>query len=176
MNGAQLLVVHCDDRAACPHEVRSIMINLSKVRIRGLALCFVSIALIPVLAYRSVGITPRGLAALLLALVGGAYVVIIYRYHEKVRGQNALNHVDVEVKKAIHGAVRILQIAVFVLPVMLIAGLWVTRGGPLVPRVIGAGINISATWWFLTLLRRAYRKSEEQRKIKSNDIDSAHSG
>jgi hypothetical protein len=49
---------------------------------------------------------------------------------------------------------RRLWVSVAVLPVILIAGLWQTRGEALVPRLIGTAINIFFTLWFIFLLRR----------------------
>jgi hypothetical protein len=50
------------------------------------------------------------------------------------------------------------RIAVVVLPVLLVTGLWVTRGEPLLPRLTGAAINLLITVWLIILLRKAKKK------------------
>lgn len=52
-------------------------------------------------------------------------------------------------------SIRTLKIAVVVLPILLIYGLWATQGEPLFPRLVGAGVNIYFTVWFIWLIRRA---------------------
>jgi hypothetical protein len=49
------------------------------------------------------------------------------------------------------------RIAVAVLPV-LVMGLWLTRGEPLLPRLTGAAINVLITVWLIFLLGRANKK------------------
>jgi hypothetical protein len=49
---------------------------------------------------------------------------------------------------------RILRIVVFVMPIILVLGVWLTRGKPLGPRLVGAAVNISLTVWFMVLLRK----------------------
>jgi hypothetical protein len=50
------------------------------------------------------------------------------------------------------------RIAVVVLPVLLVTGLWVTRGEPLLPRLTGAAINLLIMVWLIILLRKAKKK------------------
>jgi hypothetical protein len=52
---------------------------------------------------------------------------------------------------------RRLWVAVAVLPVLLVFGLWSTRGEALVPRLVGACVNILFTSWFIFLLRKTKR-------------------
>jgi len=54
--------------------------------------------------------------------------------------------------------IRRLEFYVVVLPLLLIIGLWMTRGEPLGPRMVGAAINIFFTLWFISLIRRAKKR------------------
>jgi hypothetical protein len=53
---------------------------------------------------------------------------------------------------------RRLQFAVVALPIALVIGLWITRGGPWIPRITGAAVNIFFTLWFISLIRRAKKQ------------------
>ena len=66
-----------------------------------------------------------------------------------------MNQQHIEHSKAIRSAVRTLKIAVVFLPIALVTGLWMTRGGPIVPRLTGAAMNILITLWFVYLIRKA---------------------
>jgi hypothetical protein len=55
----------------------------------------------------------------------------------------------------IKGAMRTIRIAIVVLPVLLVTGLWLTRGESLLPRITGAAINVLITAWFINILRKA---------------------
>ena len=48
-----------------------------------------------------------------------------------------------------------LRIAIIVMLLLLLNGLWVTQGAPLLPRIVGAAINLFITAYFVFLLRRA---------------------
>jgi len=48
-----------------------------------------------------------------------------------------------------------LRISIIVMLLLLLNGLWFTRGGPLLPRLIGAAINLFITACFVFLLRKA---------------------
>ena len=54
----------------------------------------------------------------------------------------------------INSAVKKLRIAVIVMPLLLVNGLWVTRGAPLLPRLVGVAINLLFTAYFVFLLRK----------------------
>jgi hypothetical protein len=56
--------------------------------------------------------------------------------------------------------IRRLKVAVIVLPILLVVGLLATRGQPLLPRLVGASINILLTGWVVSILLRV-RKARE---------------
>jgi hypothetical protein len=60
-------------------------------------------------------------------------------------------------RSQVEKARRRLWVALAVLPVLLIFGLWSTRGEALIPRLVGAGVNIFFTSWFIFLLRKTKR-------------------
>jgi len=55
----------------------------------------------------------------------------------------------------VNSATKTLRIAIGVMPLLLLNGLWVTRGQPSLPRFVGAAINLLITGYFVFLLRRA---------------------
>ena len=57
--------------------------------------------------------------------------------------------------EAIRSSVRTLKIAVVFLLIALVSGLWMTRGGALIPRLTGAAINIITTLFFIYLIHKA---------------------
>jgi hypothetical protein len=53
------------------------------------------------------------------------------------------------------GELRKIRIAIVVLPVLPVTGLWLTRGEPWFPRLTGAGINVLMTAWLIHIRRKA---------------------
>jgi hypothetical protein len=49
--------------------------------------------------------------------------------------------------------IRILKVCVLIMPLVLIYGLWETRGGPLLPRIAGAAMNLCFTALFIVVIR-----------------------
>ena len=100
--------------------------------------------------------SPRLLGVALLTLMGLLSVVIFLSMKRATSGTDNLRASDDASKK--RALIRRLQIAVVALPVFLVAGLWMTRGGPLFPRITGAAVNLFFTFWFISLIRRAKRR------------------
>jgi hypothetical protein len=98
-------------------------------------------------------ISARGLGVGFLILVGCLALVVSFRLRKGVTGSK--NESSPSSRKA--SSFRVLQAAVVALALMLIFGLWLTRGDPLAPRLVGAAMNIFLTCWFISLLRRANR-------------------
>jgi hypothetical protein len=65
---------------------------------------------------------------------------------------------ETEIKSAdeqkLSSAIRKLKITVVILPILLIYGMWQTRGGPLAPRLVGAGVNLFFTFWLISIIRK----------------------
>jgi len=56
-------------------------------------------------------------------------------------------------------ALRKVRAMTVIFPFLLVIGLWLTRDQPLLPRLVGAAINVFITCWLLTLLSRARRNA-----------------
>lgn len=120
-----------------------------------LQLCLLSLVSALVYLFAKGAISAREFGAGVLLLAGCLFVVMLYRY----RGGGRYKEQDVSVSPRIDAAKtdsarRKLRIAIVVLPVLLVAGLWQTKGEPLLPRTVGAGINVVMTAWFIYLLRK----------------------
>jgi hypothetical protein len=62
----------------------------------------------------------------------------------------------------IRKSLRAMKIAVVVLPLFLIYGLWDTRGGLLYPRLAGASVNIFLTGCCLWAIRKGQKVLREK--------------
>jgi hypothetical protein len=121
---------------------------------------FAAVALLVAIAFANGVISPRFLGVVLLLLVGGLSIAVTLSLKKAAAAagiDSGQRRTATEASK-IRGSIRCLQAAVVVLPVLLVFGLWSTRGGPLFPRMTGAGINIFFTLWFISLIRRAKKQ------------------
>jgi hypothetical protein len=119
---------------------------------------FAAVALLVAIAFANGGISPRFLGVVLLLLVGGLSIAVTLSLKKAAAGLDSGQQRTTAESSKIRGSIRRLQAAVVVLPVLLVFGLWSTRGGPLFPRMTGAGINIFFTLWFISLIRRAKKQ------------------
>jgi hypothetical protein len=101
--------------------------------------------------------SPRLLGVVGLLMMGVLWVVIFLGLKRASSGANELR-TSADTPKKIRASIRRLQVAVVALPVLLVAGLWMTRGEPLVPRMTGAAVNVFFTLWFISLIRRAKKQ------------------
>jgi len=89
----------------------------------------------------------------------------VYRYrHAERRTVNQDNNSSLtnDSARRVNRAIKTLRVAVVVMPILLLNGLLVTRGQPLLPRLAGASINLLITAYFIFLLRKA-RKANSSR-------------
>lgn len=87
----------------------------------------------------------------------GLFIGLLYRYRlaqTMQRGQDSNSSLTGDSGR-LGRAIKTLRIAVIVLPLLLVSGLWATRRQPLLPRLVGAGINLLITAYLVSLLRRA---------------------
>ena len=125
-------------------------------RLLGIMFTFTAVALLVAIAYAKGAMSPRLLGVVLLLLVGALSVAISSTMKRANSGTDQLSGpADTSKRRRL---IQRLQIAVVVLPVLLVAGLWVTRGEPLFPRITGAAVNIFFTLWFISLIRRAKKQ------------------
>lgn len=113
--------------------------------------CFTLLAFALAYGFARSIISPRALEVGFLVLIGCLAVVVSFRFSKGVTAFK--NESSQSARKG--SSIRVLQVTVVVLPLMLIFGLWLTRGDPLAPRLVGAAMNIVVTCWFISLLRRA---------------------
>lgn len=115
-------------------------------------ICFTTLAFVLSYGFAQEILSPMTLGVGLTVLIGCLSVVVGLRLRKGAM-ISSKNEPALSSKKG--SSVRILQGAVVALPLMLVLGLWLTSGGPLIPRLTGAAINIFFTCWFVSLLRRA---------------------
>jgi hypothetical protein len=97
--------------------------------------------------------SPRLLGATLLLLMGALFI-LVFLILKRAAKQKRTPADPIKTQALI----RRLKFYVVVLPLLLIVGLWMTRGEPLGPRMVGAPINIFLTLWFISLIRRAKKR------------------
>jgi hypothetical protein len=102
-------------------------------------------------------ISSRELSCGFLLLIAGLFIVILYRLRHRQSDEKNKIPLGGAPTAKLAKSIKILQVAVVVLPVLLIFGLLQTEGEPLAPRLVGVAINLCFTFWFITLLRRAKR-------------------
>jgi hypothetical protein len=112
------------------------------------------------------GVTPRLLGLGLAGLMACLWLVIYLSLRKVVAKRRAQNQGSLsdEESSILRSAVRRLQRVVFVLPILLIVGLYMTRGATIVPRLTGAAINLAFTFWFVFLIRRGKKRLQERRR------------
>jgi hypothetical protein len=101
----------------------------------------------------------------IVLIVGCFFILNVYRYRRlrvNFLANSAEKREEIVCSTNLPKLIRTLQIAVVVLPVLLIFGLLLTRGAPLAPRLVGATINLSITFWFITLIRHSKKKLRSQ--------------
>jgi cbb3-type cytochrome oxidase subunit 3 len=129
-------------------------------------LCVGFFALELLLAYLSAtdAISPRQFALFSILLIVVLFFAF-YRYAKARRGtdnQDSNPPLTEDSARRVNNAVKRVRVAVVALPILLLNGLWVTRGQPLLPRLGGAAINLLFTGYFIFLLRKA-KKSDTAR-------------
>lgn len=124
----------------------------------AVVLTFAAVALLVAVAYANRAMSPRLLGVVLVLLIGVLSIAITLRLKTAGVGSGPDQSRTATEPSKIRGLIRRLQIAVVALPILLVVGLWVTRGGLLFPRITGAAVNIFFTIWFISLIRRAKKR------------------
>ncbi len=79
--------------------------------------------------------------------------------------------IDLLSRRKIMRTVRNYKIVVIVMPLILVFACWGTRGDPLLPRLIGAAINLVLTFLFVVALRAQQAKlGEKQDREKQSRL------
>jgi hypothetical protein len=130
-----------------------------------LFLCFLALALL--LTYASVTdfLSPRQFALCFLLLMGGLFTALVYRYRRAQLSKDSQESSPALRPESprVNNAIKRLRVAVIVLPILLLNGLWLTQGQPLLPRLVGAAINLLFTGYFIFLLRKAKKAVETEK-------------
>lgn len=124
---------------------------------------------VPILAVVDVGSTywhlaPRALAmmAVAIALCVASAALIILR-NEKDRAYASADPspapLDVEMRKKLRSRIRRLQLSVVFSALVFVYALWETRDGPLLPRLVGASMNLLFQFVLIQAIRRLSRNS-----------------
>jgi hypothetical protein len=125
-----------------------------------LAVCFCVFRLLLVYAYVTGAVSPRVFALWAILLTLGLFIGLVYRLRTAhvTKGNQHSNRPltnSVQVKLSI----RKLRISIVVMVLLLLNGLWITRGQTLLPRLVGVAINLFITACFVFLIRKA-KKAE----------------
>jgi amino acid transporter len=88
-------------------------------------------------------------------LIVALFVINLYRLRFRESRKRREEPLEGIPAASLAKSIRTLQVAVVLLPVLLIVGLLQTKGEPLGPRLAGTVINVCLTLWIFTLLRRA---------------------
>ena len=115
-------------------------------------------ALIAALTFWVNEVSPRDLGVALLVSMA-VLCFLIYWFLKRLRKTFIQQPTSMLSSDRANTIVRRLQVAVIVLLILLMYGLWTTRGQPIAPRITGAVIDILFTLWFVYLIRRAKRNS-----------------
>ena len=102
-------------------------------------------------------VSPRLFALCSILLMLGLGVGLTYRHGnaQATKGGQDSNPSLAADSVRVNLSTKRLQIAIIVMLLLLLNGMWVTQGAPLLPRVVGAAINLFITAYFVFLLRRA---------------------
>ena len=113
---------------------RSLQSNLLAI-----VLTFAAVALLVAVAYANGAMSPRLLGVVLVLLIGVLSIAITLNLKRAGVGSGPNQSRTATEPSKTGGLLRRLQTAVVALPILLVIGLWVTRGGPLFPRITGSG-------------------------------------
>lgn len=120
--------------------------------------CFLGVALVLAFAFAFGKISPQLLGVGLVVLVGCLTVAVslLFRNERSAQDMNR-EQGRPELKPTSASSARKLKATVAFLVVALIVGILVTKGQPILPRFIGAAVNLFFVGWCITLLRRVKR-------------------
>jgi antibiotic biosynthesis monooxygenase (ABM) superfamily enzyme len=105
-------------------------------------------------------------------LAGAFFILNVYRQRRlrrEIRGYSEARR-EALLGSTLPKMIRKLQIAVVVLPVLLVFGVLMTNGAPLAPRLVGITINLCLTFWFIALIRRAKKKLSQQTHVENSGM------
>jgi len=123
---------------------------------------FFALTLISVLMWVHGIVNARTFGIAYLALVGLLTYVITKILIKKKDASGTTSQISTENIAVSHLLIIPLKVAVVVLPILLIYGLSTTRGQPLLPRLVGAGINIAITAWVASILVKVNKSTNSR--------------
>jgi uncharacterized membrane protein len=129
-----------------------------------LSICFCVLMLSLAIASAAGTITPRLFALCAILLMLGLFISLTYQFRssQTIKGNQDDNASSTEDWVQMSLSARRLRTSIVVMLLLLLSGLWFTRGGPLLPRLVGAALNLFITAGFVFLLRRA-KKADSAR-------------
>jgi Ca2+/Na+ antiporter len=103
-------------------------------------------------------VSPRVFSLCAILLMLGLFIGFAYRFR------------SVQATKGGEDSNPSLQIAIIVMLLLLLNGLWFTQGAPLLPRIVGAAINLFITACFVFLLRRAKKADSASDDLRTRKL------
>ena len=125
---------------------------------------FFALTLISVLMWVRGIVNARTFGIAYLALVALLTYVITRILIKKKDASGSTPQISTENIKVSRRLIIPLKVAVAVLPILLIYGLLTTRGQPLSPRLVGAGVNIAITTWVASILLKVNKSGNSRHK------------
>jgi hypothetical protein len=134
------------------------MMTLIGKKILAILGCFLGLALVLAFAFAFGKISPRLLGVGLVSLVASLTVAVslLFRNERSTQDMNR-EQSRLELKPSSASSARKLKAIVIFLVAALIVGIFATKGQPVLPRFIGAAVNLFFVGWCITLLRRVNR-------------------
>lgn len=131
-------------------------------------ICFSGIGFAMAYEFAVGNISSRVLGIGLLALVGCLIAVVVLRRGKLGSHTPSETGRQSEASLQVNVSMRIVKAAVVVLPILLIIGMWLTRGQPLIPRLTGVAVNLFFTFWLISILRRT-KKATGKSIVRAGD-------
>jgi len=118
---------------------------------------FFALTAISVLLWVKGIVNGRAFGILYLALIA-LFTYLVFRVISRRNNPDTISDFSNRESGVLGRQVALLRIAVIAMPMVLIYGLVITKGQPLLPRLVGACVNISLTVWLLSILLRVRAK------------------
>jgi hypothetical protein len=108
-------------------------------------------------------VSPRVFSLCAILLMLGLFIGLAYRFRsaQATKGGQDSNPSFAADSVRVNLSTKRLRIAIIVMLLLLLNGLWFTQGAPWLPRIVGAAINLFITAYLVFLLRRGKTAARE---------------
>lgn len=112
-------------------------------------------------------LSPRGLGLVMIAYVGCVAVAVFImlrnaRARFQISSGSSTENANDATREKFRKRIRRLHLGVAFFAFFLVYGLWVTRGGPWPPRLIGASMNLLIQFVMIQSIRRMQRQLKQE--------------